>query len=310
MSLKDIAALIVWFVLRPVVKLVPLRALYKIAGLYSIVSYVLNPGKKREIKEELKRLLPDKGADELDAIVRKGFDIYFKRMSEKLVFNDISKEFIDANVSIEGIEHVDAALSKGKGAVILVSHFGSFLFVPLVLTFKDYKITQLAGGPTAAALSPAYKIIGDSKHKETEKQPLRFCRADVALTEVYKVLKRNELLAVALDGRVGKNWVEVEMFGRKAMLLPGPVRIAMKSRAPIIMAFMIRNEDDTQRLVLEPSIEMHTGGNYDENVLINMRRVAEVFERYVKKYPGHYALVLQVMRLKHKRGIIDYPLVP
>lgn len=311
MSVSDILALIVWFVVRPFLKLAPMKALYKMAGAFSFFAYLLSPRKRKNVREELEKLFPDKGAQELDAVVRRAFELYYKRQSEDIVFEKMSKEFIDANVSIEGIEHVDAALSKGRGAIILVSHFGSFLFVPLVLTFKDYKMTQLAGGPKLVApISFARQIIGRDKYRKSNAQPVRFCRADTSLSDVYKVLKRNELLAIAFDGRAGSNWVEVEMLGRKAMVRPGPVRMAMKARAPIIPAFMVRNEDDTQRLILEDQIEMRNSGDYDEDVQINMQKVAAVFERYVAKYPSHYALTLRMMRLKHKLGKIDYPLFP
>lgn len=311
MSPKDILLLAVWFVLRPVLKMAPTSALFKIAGVCAAISYVLSPGKKRVLIDELRRLFPNKGADELSVIVRRSLGIYFKRQFESLVFNRFTTGFIDRNVSIEGIEYVDAALSKGKGAIILVAHFGSFLFVPLVLTYKNYKITQLSAGPgIAVPLSPAYHIISENKLRENTDQAIRFLRADQSLAEVFKLLDNNELLVVAIDGRHGKNWVEVEMFGRKAMLLPGPVRIALKAGAPIIPAFMIRNEDETQKLVFEPPIEMQVCEGKKETVLINAQRLADIFERYISRYPCHYATALRIMRLKHKLDQIKYPLFP
>lgn len=311
MSLKDLLLLVVWFVLRPFLKIIPIGLLYKVAGVCSVVYYALSPGSKRVYMEELGMLFPDKDVKELKTIIKKSFGIHFKRQVENLIFNRFTKEFIDRNISIEGIEHLDAALSKGKGAIVLVAHFGSFLFAPLALTYKNYKTTQLTAGPgIATALTPAYHIISEKKLSESVDHPINFLRADQSLAEVFKILEKNELLVVAIDGRHGKNWVEAEMFGRKAMLLPGPVRIAIKGGSPIIPAFMIRNDDDTQRLVFEPAVEMQIFEDKKEAVLINIQRLASIFERYISKYPCHYARALQIMRLKHKLGQIEYPLVP
>jgi len=53
----------------------------------------------------------------------------------------------------------------------------------------------------------------------------------------------------------------VDFFGRKAATATGPVILAMRTGAAILPCFIIRQPDDTHKIIFEPPFELEEGKN-------------------------------------------------
>lgn len=52
-------------------------------------------------------------------------------IKEIILYSLLSKKTLEKRVKIIGIEHLENALSKGKGVLVLTGHFGNWEFAPL-----------------------------------------------------------------------------------------------------------------------------------------------------------------------------------
>lgn len=298
-----------WFFFIPfrvVLKALPLKFVYALSNIAGgIINMVI--GKKVSIScRELLGNCPDKTtSDEIKEISKKSIEIYIKRHFEDLILPSFSKETIASIVTIEGIEHIDNALARGKGIIIQLAHFGSFLMILPALAYRGYKVNQIVGKPELKHHRKIHKLIFNAKAKENSALPVRFVHVDHSIRPVIDALKKNELIAVAFDGRDGKDWVPVKFLGGTANISPGAVRIARVTGAAILPTFIIRQHDDTHRLIIERPIELEQSEDMEEFLSKNIQNIADIFEKYIVKYPCHFGMTYHTLRSRAEKGIID-----
>lgn len=307
--LVDLALWLFWGPFRKIVKLLPLSAVYFLATLTARVSYPFQGTRLRRICEELRRNCgKTHGPRETKAIALSSLEIYFKRHFEHLFMGQLTKEDLERMVRIEGKENIDNALEHGNGVIIQVSHFGSFILMLPVLGFAGYRINQLAGYPQLKHHSPIHKYVFNANVRENESLPITFLHVDKSIRPVINALKKNELVAMALDGRDGKDWLTVPFLGRPANLSPGSIRVASLTGAVILPAFMVRQPDDTHRLIIEKPFVLEQCEDKQNFLPANLARLAGIFGEYISKYPDHFAMTLKVLEDRAAKGIVEISL--
>ena len=276
------------------------NALYFFTGLFRILPYWLVrgmssvlmavgfvfTGRHRTVARESLEIAfgQEKSPQEVNRIIKNCFVNAGKGMIE-LMYAIEHPMMIKEKAFFEGREHIDAALKEGKGVIGVTAHFGNFPLMLLRLVKEGY--------PTSA-------IIRHTRDEEVEKYFLE-TRTRLGLNTIYshprtecvnqslKVLRNNELLFIPLDQNFGsKGGVFVDFFGQQAATATGPVVFAMRTGAPILPVFIIRDHQDVNKIIVEPPLPLVQGKDDDETILINTARITKVIERYIRKYPQEW----------------------
>jgi len=312
----ETTAWLFWFFLRIIVHVLPLNTIYSLAQFVGTLFFVAAKSRRRIMGEELSRIAFGnnklEGA-EIQKIIRRCFDNFCKRQVEVLLYPRLTRENIDRIVSISGLENLDNALSFGRGAIILVTHFGSNCLIMPALGFRGYKINQVAD--LRDPISEIRNANGDEPgiiRKRTIKLiqrleqslPANFINATTFIRPAFECLKRNEILILSADGRVGANMLPIEFLGRMALFPKGPIGLAMRTKAPILPSFAVRQKNNVNKLIIEEPLEFGFGTGKESDLRLNTKKFLQVFERYVRKYPCHYAMYLW----RAKARVVDNPL--
>jgi KDO2-lipid IV(A) lauroyltransferase len=67
-----------------------------------------------------------------------------------------------------------------------------------------------------------------------------------------------------------------------------PIAIALKTGAAVLPTFIIRQLDDSHRVIVEPPLDLKSTGNRAQDFLINTRMFTEIIESYVSRYPEQW----------------------
>ena len=143
-------------------------------------------------------------------------------------------------------------------------------------------------------------IIRPTRDQEIEKRFLSQ-RTRLGLNTIYsvprkecvdtslKALRNNELVFIPLDQNFGSGaGVFVDFFGQKAATATGPVVFAMRTKAPLLPMFIIRQKDDTHKIIIEPPLYLEEKADDKETILVNTARITKVIERYIREYPQEW----------------------
>ena len=267
----------------------------KVGRVAGDVIYSLNRRIREIIEVELDLLFGPKFTENrIKDITKRGVENYYMRLIEMILLGALDKESINKIVQVEGLENLDMALSKGKGVILLLSHFGSFLLPLPFLGYRGYKINQITGKQAHTSLIA--ERIWTWRRREAEKLPVKFLQADKFLRPVYKALKDNEVVAIAFDGRDGSIFRRVKILNRVALISPGPFDLAIKTGATIVPTFIARQADNTHRLMLAKPIETQKTSPFEEKVSDILTAYSHHFADYLLRYPSHSGVMLYIMK--------------
>ena len=115
----------------------------------------------------------------------------------------------------------------------------------------------------------------------------------VAVRKCIEALKANQLVAMVGDRDFGAHGVEMDFLGRRAMIPRGPAVFSIKTGAPIIPCFLIRNACENFTLFFEEPIfpAQIINGLADEGVLVSLiKKYITTVENKIRQYPSQWLM--------------------
>jgi KDO2-lipid IV(A) lauroyltransferase len=114
-----------------------------------------------------------------------------------------------------------------------------------------------------------------------------------ALGEILKCLKRGELVALLMDQNVGwRKGVFAEFFGHRACTNKGLALLALKTRAPVVPLFLVR-EKSSYSVHIGEALPLITTGDRTKDLEANTQQYNTVIESFVRRFPDQWLWVHQ-----------------
>jgi len=227
----------------------------------------------------------EKSLEERQRIIKQCFMHFGRSMIELFYFLSHPKE-ANQKIVYEGKEHLDQALKEGKGVIVVTAHFGNFPLMMLGFAQDGYKVHTLARPARDQALE-AYLL---KKRKEVGVGTIHAIPRRECVANTLKALRNNEIVFILVDQNFGeRGGVYVDFFGQKAATGTGPVVFARRAKAPIIPMFMMRQKDDTHKVIIEEPIVLEEGEDDKTTMAKNMSSITSLIERYIRRYPQEWA---------------------
>jgi KDO2-lipid IV(A) lauroyltransferase len=238
--------------------------------------------KRRQITiHNLAKAFPDKDPAEIKAIALKVYRNIGKTLIEFIATGEWSNDRLLTQVSFEGREHLDAALAKGKGVVLLSAHFGNWELLGIALSAVGYKVNVLARPLDNPLLD---QIVNGIRSK--------FGTWIIAnknsIKDVIKVLRKNEMIGILMDQNLYENAAFVDFFNEAAATTPIIPLLAQKTSVAIIPIRMLRSTNNTFKIIIDPEMEFKDLPDRQEYVRINTRLCNEKIEQWIKLDPEQW----------------------
>ena len=196
-------------------------------------------------------------------------------------------QLLKKRIHLVNKEHLDTALVKGNGVILISAHFGNFPLLLARLSLEGYK----ASGIMRPMRDERVEKIFVKKRQKYNVKTIYSQPRTVCVEMVIRTLRNNEVVFIPIDQNFGTGGVFVDFFGQKAATATGPVVLAQRTKAALLPCFIIRQPDDTHRIVFEPQLELGEGKTPQETVLINIQRLTSIIESYIRKYPAQWAWI-------------------
>lgn len=193
----------------------------------------------------------------------------------------LSLEGIAGLVTISGVRHLDRALSRGSGVVLAGAHVGNVDVAGQILGIRGYKVTALA-----EHLRP--ERLFQYVRRTRESHGLTFIPIDGSLRPVFRALRANEIVGSAIDRDVTDAGREVLFFGEPARLPDGYLKLALRTRASLVVAFSRRLPDETFTVTVHPEVELERTGELEHDIAAGMPKVLSLLSAYLSSYPEQW----------------------
>jgi lauroyl/myristoyl acyltransferase len=302
---KDLGGLALYYPGQALVAQVPRRALGPLARLGAAA--VARTGTHDDLQAELAALYPDGAFPRPPAaIVRDALRVQMYNELEVLRYGSLDPRNLDATCVVEGRSHLDDALAGGRGAIVLIAHFGANQMIMPALGHLGYPMHQLSAPPTAwleilkdTRATPLWARVQGRRWALEQRLPVQHIDVFKFLRPAFAALARNEVLGLAFDGGGGTRWGRVPFLRRTAQLSTQSVDIWRRTRAALVPSVVVREAGATRhRVVLLPPLTWPDGGGVEEA----LATVAQTFEPWILAHPEHYLGFLAMRRRVARQG--------
>lgn len=270
----------------------PYRALLLLGRGLGRLGYWLLPKRRHIARVNVCLCFPELAQGECDSLVRQHFEslgIAFLEMGLAWWAGDARLRNL---VEVEGLEHLDAAMAEGKGALLLSGHFTDLEITGRLLALHR---------PFAAMYRPHENpVVEHMLSRNRDRHTSGAVRRDDA-KQVIRLLRHNHAVWYAPDQAFVKRQSTVApFFGVPALTNNATPRLAKVSGSPVLPFFGYRLAGGLgYRLVIRPSLTNFPSEDLDADIA----RINEVIAEMVRHAPEQYLWVHR--RFKARRGERD-----
>jgi lauroyl/myristoyl acyltransferase len=193
-----------------------------------------------------------------------------------LLLGSLSREELLKRVTIDGLDQLDAALAKGRGAIMAVPHMGSWDMAG--------SYAGALGYPVAAVAERFPGSLNDAVIRTRQRFGLDvIALGRSAVRAITKALEANSVVALLCDLEQGPG-VTVRFFGRTAIVPAGPAAFALKTGAALMPAYQYMTSPGQHHVQLDPPMGWPVGETKERL----MQRVVTRFEDFIKEHPDQW----------------------
>lgn len=269
--------------LRAALSRVPLESAVRIGAAMGPLAMTLDRRNRAVAMRNLEIAFPEMTPQARVAILLGMYRNWGRMAAEWTHFRDLTRSNIAQYVSYEAREHWDEAVrrSDGRGILTFTGHFGNFELLSVG--------HALYGNPIALVNRPLRNLfIGAEVDSRREAAGVRLIPRQGASRGILRSLHANMMVAIPLDLDV-RGGVFVDFFSLKACTTDAVARLAMKTGAPVLPAFMVREGSSTRhRITCLPLIDIVRTDDREESARENTQRMTAAFEQMVRRHPEHW----------------------
>lgn len=285
-----------WQVAWEAVRRVPEPVAFGAAAVAAPIMRLVAVRQRHQLRANLARVLPAASPTELDALVAAGFRSYTRYFVEAFRAADLRAEDVAARTTTAGTERLDAALERGRGAVILLAHHGTWDVAAAWGEAHAYHLAVVAEVVRPRALFEKFVRLRETIGLEVV--PLR--RGESLIGRLSTVLAANHLVGLLSDRDLTGKGPIVELFGEPARIPPGPVLLARRTGAAVLPATMLQRPGRRWHLEILPELDV-TSGTVEDGCAV----VARGIEAIVRTDPTQWHVLSSVWLADvppHRRG--------
>ncbi len=317
---KDLGGLFLYYPGATLLNRVPRDVLASTARLGAWLIRRIQPEQVDEMRQELELLFADRPLPvNAGTILQEAFRLTMFNELEVLRYPFLNPDTIDSVCEIEGRHHLDRALEAGRGAIVLIGHFGANQMIMPALGHKGYPMNQLSAPPTVWAdilretrTTPLWEKVLARRWELEQKLPVKHINVFKFLRPAYQCLLRNEVLGLAFDGGGGSRWAQVKILSRTANISVQPAQLWHKTGAALLPTVVVRQTGTVRhRIVIEAPLTWQEHPDRMEAFQVNMQAFADIFSTWVARYPDHYLPFMLMRRRVRGTDVVpfftDYP---
>jgi len=226
------------------------------------------------------RNMDDKGIGDIAEACFERLGINFV---ESILMPYVSREDRIERFTIENKHYMDDALSMGKGVIALVFHYGNWEIMGVTSLLLQEEVVALARP------LKRHVMLNNFLNKLRSATGLKIIPNANTGRDIFRLLRENKIVAILGDQREKRSaGVYVDFFGEKVPTNRGIATIGMKTGAPVIPVFPVREGFLRYRVVFNEPLVMEKNGNIHELIEKNTRKINAFLETIILKNPEEW----------------------
>jgi KDO2-lipid IV(A) lauroyltransferase len=248
------------------------------AGLGSLAYYLL-PGSRGVALANLRLVYGPEASDrDLKLIARGAFSNLGRFAYDTARLRRESVGSLSGLVTVSGRDHLDRALAGGRGVIGITGHIGNWELLAAYLSMIGYRVHALAARVSNSRLD---ELLLDLR----KSSGVRIYERSSAIRPALRCLRRGEFLGVLIDQDTKVDSVLVDFMGSPAKTAVGPVKLALRTGAPVVPMAMLMTDDGRYEIEISEPIRLgNNGATLEEDV----ERCSKAIEGFIRRAPSQW----------------------
>ena len=207
--------------------------------------------------------------------------VKFGRMViEVLRFPLLNRDTIQAVVKTDGLEYLEEAYAKGKGALMCTGHFGNWELLGANVALHGYPMLSIARKQNNGAMD---RFINE--YREAVGQKVAYNKGKEGILAMGRYLKEKHLLGILYDQDTNDTGVKTALFGKEVVTPAGPAVFSRTFGCPILPIFMHYDEDGSCRAKIYPPLYAEKTKDKDRDLCQVTEKMMAILEQEIRDNP-------------------------
>lgn len=270
-------------------RLLPRRFCYGVARRLADAFSARSPKDWEAVRTNLQVILetPNVSPQQIREVFR-NFAMY---LVDFFQFSRLTPRKVRRWVRIEGLGHMQEALREGKGVIGVSAHLGNY---------------EMAGAVFATLGMRVGAVVLTHQNPRVDRfftrQRARVGVTGIAIQQIGRkaffenvmgLLRANGVLGLIADRDFFQHGIELPFLGKIMKAPTGAAAFSLRTGAPIVPSFLVREPGGTYRFMIEAPIRCLAGIPNEEAVRSATQACLDVMARYIRRYPTQWYMFHQ-----------------
>lgn len=262
-----------------VLNAVPSRLMYALADVGGTITYWGWPRKRQAALANYRVALGLTVTNaSLEKTTRGSFQTYARMILDVLRLRTMPFERLRQYIRLEGEEHLNAGIARGKGIIAVLPHAGNWEPASNIIAFLPHRFLAVVDEG----------IISRSVAGSRQRAGLSVVEQSKAARPTIRALRQNGIVILVADLVKDFRAARVQLFGRETFLPAGPGYLAVRTGAAVVPVIAIRQPDNTSVITVEPPLYPDPTANPEQEAHRISQAIADYFERVIQGHPEQW----------------------
>jgi KDO2-lipid IV(A) lauroyltransferase len=244
----------------------------RIAAAIAFLFFTFKPAIRRNVRTNFERLgLPGRPA----LPVFRNFSV---AVTDLLRLSHLSRQELGNLCTVRGIENLERALKRGRGAILVAPHLGPWEIAGAYISSLGYGMHTIALEHPSARVTRFFSAI--RKNWSFTDYPLRSSAAGLT-----KALARGEIVVLLVDRNFSHRGMRLRFLGGDVLLPDGHITLSLRSGAPLVPSCSYYTASGAIEIVIGEEID--TTANSGSAAAIG-NACLERIEEFVRGHPDQW----------------------
>jgi KDO2-lipid IV(A) lauroyltransferase len=180
------------------------------------------------------------------------------------------------------MEHLEHALAKKKGAIVLGPHMGMWEHAAAAFG-QRFDTAATLYNPLKNPYVDGYVIRTRGLGK------IKLISSKNGLRQLYQSLKKGAMVCLLFDQNAGRDGLPVPFFGKIASTYTAPAAFALKTGCAIVPAYTIKEPGFRRnRMIIGEQFPLIQTGDVEKDIIANTRQYNAFIEDLVQRHPEQW----------------------
>ena len=263
----------------------PLATSQRLAAVAASAYFRLRGKRVRWMLTNLRFAYPEASEEEIAELGRKSYVHFAWNLVDVARAEKWTDDDLRARMSSVGLDELCKLLDRGKGALLLTLHVGSF---DLALCLVSMELPERGFAAVSRPLRNellARRMIRLRSGHGAELIPHK----RVAARGMLRALRQGRPVGVLNDQYSSRaRGVFVPLFGVRCSTSIGVATLALRTGAPVVPAYVVRDGPDHHTITFLPPLEMEVSGDREGDIEAATAQYNRALEEIIRRHPEQW----------------------